>query len=147
MLWQIPEAKQQYTEHLRAVQSDGPQIVTGRKEEIAVVIDIADFHRLRGDVADVKDVLLGDQTTTTTSPMSSTAIEAERKVDLRARGRFWGRLVTYLLDTNVLSETRKREPAPSVANWIAATPPARLHVSMLTLGEIQPGIERVRGQG
>jgi predicted nucleic acid-binding protein len=55
--------------------------------------------------------------------------------------------VTYLLDTNVLSETRKREPAPSVAGWIAATPPARLHVSALTLGEIQQGIERIRAKG
>jgi toxin FitB len=55
--------------------------------------------------------------------------------------------VTYLLDTNVLSETRKREPAPGVADWIAATPPTRLHVSVLTLGEIQQGIERIRAQG
>ena len=55
--------------------------------------------------------------------------------------------MTYLLDTNVLSETRKREPMPSVAEWIAATPPARLHVSVLTLGEIQQGIERIRAKG
>ena len=55
--------------------------------------------------------------------------------------------MTYLLDTNVLSETRKRAPAPSVADWIAATPPARLHVSVLTLGEIQQGIERIRAKG
>jgi predicted nucleic acid-binding protein len=55
--------------------------------------------------------------------------------------------VTYLLDTNVLSETRKREPTPSVADWIATTPPARLHVSVLTLGEIQQGIERIRAKG
>jgi hypothetical protein len=55
--------------------------------------------------------------------------------------------VTYLLDTNILSETRKREPTPSVAAWIAATPAAQLHVSVLTLGEIQQGIERIRGNG
>jgi len=55
--------------------------------------------------------------------------------------------VTYLLDTNVLSETRKRQPEAGVANWIAATPPDRLHVSVLTLGEIEQGIARVRGQG
>ena len=39
--------------------------------------------------------------------------------------------MTYLLDTNVLSETRKRQPAAGVADWIAATPPDRLHVSVL----------------
>jgi predicted nucleic acid-binding protein len=55
--------------------------------------------------------------------------------------------VTYLLDTNVLSETRKRRPAAGVADWIAATPPERMHVSVLTLGEIEQGIARVRGRG
>ena len=55
--------------------------------------------------------------------------------------------MTYLLDTNVLSETRKRRPAAGVADWIAATPPDRLHVSVLTLGEIAQGIARVRGRG
>ncbi len=48
--------------------------------------------------------------------------------------------MTYLLDTSVLSETRKRLPAAGVAGWIAATPPGRLHVSVLTLGEIEQGI-------
>jgi toxin FitB len=55
--------------------------------------------------------------------------------------------VTYLLDTNVLSETRKRRPAAAVTGWISATPPDRLHVSVLTLGEIGQGIVRVRGRG
>jgi predicted nucleic acid-binding protein len=55
--------------------------------------------------------------------------------------------VTYLLDTNVLSETRKRQPAVGVTRWIAATPPEELHVSVLTLGEIEQGISRVRGRG
>jgi len=41
--------------------------------------------------------------------------------------------VTYLLDANVLSETRKRQPAAGVADWIAATPPERMYVSVLTL--------------
>jgi predicted nucleic acid-binding protein len=55
--------------------------------------------------------------------------------------------VTYLLDTNVLSETRKRQPAAAVADWIAATPPDRLYVSVLTLGEIEQRIARIRGRG
>jgi predicted nucleic acid-binding protein len=55
--------------------------------------------------------------------------------------------VTYLLDTSVLSETRKRHPAAGVAGWIAATPPDRLHVSVLTLGKIEQGIARIRGRG
>ena len=55
--------------------------------------------------------------------------------------------MTYLLDTNVLSETRKRQPSRGVADWIAGTPPSRMHVSVLTLGEIEQSIERVRGRG
>ena len=55
--------------------------------------------------------------------------------------------MTYLLDTNILSETRKRQPAAGVTNWIAATPAGRLHVSVLTLAEIEQGISRIRGRG
>ena len=55
--------------------------------------------------------------------------------------------MTYLLDTNVLSETRRRQPAAGVAGWIASTPPDRLNVSVLTLGEIERGIARIRGRG
>jgi toxin FitB len=55
--------------------------------------------------------------------------------------------VTYLLDTNVLSETRKRQPSPAVTAWLSATPAELLHVSVLTLGEIEQGIARIRGRG
>jgi len=55
--------------------------------------------------------------------------------------------MTYLLDTNVLAETRKRQPAAGVAEWIAATPPDRMHISVLTLGEIEQGIARSRSRG
>jgi prevent-host-death family protein len=57
MLWQVQEAKQRFSELLRAANSSGPQIVTRHGEEIAVVIDIAEFHRLRGDIADFKEFL------------------------------------------------------------------------------------------
>jgi toxin FitB len=53
----------------------------------------------------------------------------------------------YLLDTNVLSETRKRQPDSGLIEWIAATPPDRLYVSVLTMGEIEQGIARIRGRG
>jgi predicted nucleic acid-binding protein len=55
--------------------------------------------------------------------------------------------VSYLLDTNILSETRKRQPTPTVTDWIAATPANRLHVSVLSLGEIEQGISRIRSRG
>jgi predicted nucleic acid-binding protein len=55
--------------------------------------------------------------------------------------------MTYLLDTNVLSETRKRQPAAGLTDWIAATPPDRMHVSVLSLGEIEQGIAKLRWRG
>lgn len=55
--------------------------------------------------------------------------------------------MTYLLDTNILSERRKRQPAAGVTDWIATTPPEWLHVSVLTLGEVEQDITRIRGRG
>ncbi|MBV9380594.1 MAG: type II toxin-antitoxin system Phd/YefM family antitoxin [Streptosporangiaceae bacterium] len=57
MLWQVQEAKQRFSELLRAVEADGPQIVTRHGEEVAVVIDIAEFRRLHGDTGDFKEYL------------------------------------------------------------------------------------------
>ena len=57
MLWQLQEAKQRFSELLRAAAQEGPQIVTRHGHEIAVVIDVTEFHRLRGDTIDLKDYL------------------------------------------------------------------------------------------
>ena len=52
----------------------------------------------------------------------------------------------YLLDTNVVSELRKPRPHAAVVAWLRATPDAELHLSAVTLGEIQAGIELTRDQ-
>jgi prevent-host-death family protein len=57
VLWQVQEAKQRFSELLRAAAQEGPQIVTRHGREIAVVIDVTEFHRLRGDTIDFKDYL------------------------------------------------------------------------------------------
>jgi len=50
----------------------------------------------------------------------------------------------YLLDTNVLSELRKRSRCdPSVAAWIQPISSTELYVSVLALGEIRKGIELI----
>lgn len=46
--WQIQEAKQQFSEMLRAVERTGPQTITRHGQEVAVVIDIARYRRLTG---------------------------------------------------------------------------------------------------
>ncbi|MEY2890550.1 MAG: Toxin FitB [Pseudomonadota bacterium] len=52
----------------------------------------------------------------------------------------------YLLDTNVVSELRKPRPHGAVLAWLAALDDAQLHVSVVTLGEIQAGIALTREQ-
>lgn len=57
MWWQVQDAKQRFSELLRSAHADGPQIITRHGQEVAVVIDIAEYWHLKGDVADFKDYL------------------------------------------------------------------------------------------
>ena len=52
----------------------------------------------------------------------------------------------YLLDTNVVSELRKPKPHRAVLQWIHGVSDAELHISAVTIGEIQAGIEVTREQ-
>ncbi len=52
----------------------------------------------------------------------------------------------YLLDTNVISELRKPRPHGAVVAWVEAVAEEDLHLSAVTLGEIQAGIEITREQ-
>ena len=51
--------------------------------------------------------------------------------------------MSYLIDTNVLSELRRKSPDPGVVGWFSRLPPSTLHLSVLTLGAIRKGIEGV----
>ncbi|HZG41623.1 MAG TPA: type II toxin-antitoxin system VapC family toxin [Longimicrobium sp.] len=51
----------------------------------------------------------------------------------------------FLLDTNLLSETRKPRPDLGVRSWIAAQPAEELAISVLSLGEIRRGVVLHRG--
>ena len=52
--------------------------------------------------------------------------------------------VQYLLDTNVLSETRKKHADVNVTTFVANTDPSALYISVLTLGELRKGIAQKR---
>jgi len=53
--------------------------------------------------------------------------------------------VKFLLDTNIISELRKREQAnPNVARWVAAIPVEEIGTSVIVLAEIRRGIELKR---
>jgi toxin FitB len=49
--------------------------------------------------------------------------------------------MSYLLDTNVVSETVRRKPNKAVIEWLNRLPGEAIFVSVLTLGEIRKGIE------
>ena len=57
MRWQVQDAKQRFSELIRTAHAEGPQVVTRHGEDIAVVIDIADYRRLRGQVIEFTDYL------------------------------------------------------------------------------------------
>lgn len=53
--------------------------------------------------------------------------------------------MSYLIDTNIISEVRKGERCDAnVAAWYAAIDDGDLYLSVLVLGEIRRGVERAR---
>lgn len=52
--------------------------------------------------------------------------------------------MSFLLDTNVVSEARKVVPDPAVEAWLASVRATDLYVSVLVIGEIRQGVERLR---
>jgi toxin FitB len=52
----------------------------------------------------------------------------------------------YSLDTNVVSELRKPKPCGAVLAWLESAEDSDLHVSAVTIGEIQAGIYITREQ-
>lgn len=52
--------------------------------------------------------------------------------------------MSFLLDTNVVSEIRKPQGNAHVRNWLSSVPGSDLYLSVLVVGEIRQGIERLR---
>lgn len=51
--------------------------------------------------------------------------------------------MSYLLDTNVISETIKKSPNEQVLRWLSAIDSRQFSLSVLTVGEIRKGVERL----
>lgn len=54
--------------------------------------------------------------------------------------------MSYLLDTSVVSEARRRYGDPRVAQWLRSVPHQELFLSALVPGEIRRGIDRLRAR-
>jgi len=51
--------------------------------------------------------------------------------------------MNYLLDTNIISELVSAKPTPAVLKWFAEIPVHTVFLSVLTIGEIRKGIEKI----
>lgn len=51
--------------------------------------------------------------------------------------------MSYLIDTNVISELARARPEIRVVEWFESTPGSALFLSVLTLGELRKGVERL----
>ena len=79
--WQIQDAKQRFSEMIRAVAHDGPQIITRHGEEVAAVVDIAEYRRLTRPAVDLTGLLLDGPTLSDDAAEELAEVEAERKTD------------------------------------------------------------------
>lgn len=51
--------------------------------------------------------------------------------------------MNFLLDTNVVSEWAKPQPDTGVVSWLAEADEDRVFISVITLGELRHGVERL----
>jgi prevent-host-death family protein len=79
--WQIQDAKQRFSEMIRAVEHEGPQVITRHGEEVAVVVDIAEYRRLTRPTVDLRALLLGGPKLDDQAARTLAEVEAGRKSD------------------------------------------------------------------
>jgi len=79
--WQIQEAKQRFSEMIRAVTTEGPQVITRHGVDVAVVVDIGEYRRLTRPAVDLASILLGGPKLDDSTADIFTEAEAERKAD------------------------------------------------------------------
>jgi predicted nucleic acid-binding protein len=51
--------------------------------------------------------------------------------------------MNYVLDTNVISELVASQPDPNVTRWIDSVDPQTIYLSVITIGELKKGIEKM----
>ena len=110
---------------MRSATSEGPQFVTKHGDEVAVVLDIREYRRLKGGTQDFKAFLRSapdfDELELERSRVPAPVVELES---------------SYLLDTNVVSEVRRRRPDAGVMAWFDSVRADELYLSVIVVGEI-----------
>jgi prevent-host-death family protein len=80
--WQIQEAKQRFSEVIREVGRNGPQVITRHGEDVAVIVDMAEYRRLTGPATDLRQVLLGQPKFDNDVVAVLDEVQEQRKQDL-----------------------------------------------------------------
>lgn len=52
--------------------------------------------------------------------------------------------MSFLIDTNIISESWKKSPNTKVIEWLRGISPEKLYVSVLTIGEIRRGVQLLK---
>lgn len=78
MSWQLQEAKNRLSEVVKAAKSKGPQIITVRGEEAAVLVSINEYKRLAGRQQPLSEFLAN-------SPLKGIGLELRRPRDVDDR--------------------------------------------------------------
>ena len=59
-VWQVQDAKARFSEMLDNCLNEGPQVISRRGVDAAVLVPIDQWKRLRGNAPTLKDLLLSD---------------------------------------------------------------------------------------
>jgi len=122
--WSVQDAKARFSEMLDICLNEGPQVISRRGVDAAVLVPIDQWRRLQGDAPTLKDCCC--PTTRAGHPGAATR-------QPQAPGTHGFRLNVYLIDTNVVSELRK---------------PARIRACSRGCGTCRPrSVPRVRDRG
>ncbi|MEA3278666.1 MAG: type II toxin-antitoxin system Phd/YefM family antitoxin [Pseudomonadota bacterium] len=78
MNWQLQEAKNKLSKVVEEARKSGPQVITVRGKDAAVVLSIEDYRRLALKEDSLADFLL-------TSPLHGSGIEIERERDFERK--------------------------------------------------------------
>ena len=78
MTWQLQEAKNRFSEVVKAAESKGPQVITVRGQEAVVVVSINEYKRLAGRQQPLSEFL-------SNSPLKGLALDLRRPRDVSDR--------------------------------------------------------------
>ena len=126
--WPLARAKAKLSELVEEAVNAGPQVITRNGKQKVAVVKFEEFERLTTPKQSFGEFLLN-------SPLRGTGIRSETQGQGKA-----GKVLSFLLDTNVLSETAKPFPHPAVHRWILQYG-EQLYLSAMTVTELRSGIE------